>query len=156
MAFLVQKVQRKEKCMENIRDPEIFRRYEKLVYDGVLDYNGLPGNEYKYFDQLAVICEDLKDGRISKAEFDDKRAYLLDEYHNSVDEADHCFPDKIKQIIMRRQKVTYQGSEYIVNKILFGGHFKEPRWYYQVELLDKNRNSVVIADWNEVVKENKK
>ena len=142
--------------MENIRDPEVFRKYEKLVYDGVLDYNGFPGNEYKYFDQLAVICEELKDKIIDREQFNERRAYLLDEYHNAVDEAEHCIPEKIKQVIMRQPKVKYRGSEYTVQKIMFGKHFKEPRWYYQVELLDKNKNSVVIADWNEVVKENRR
>ena len=156
MAFLVQKVQRKEFFMEDVRDPEVFKRYERMVYDGVLDYNSFPGNEYKYFDQLAVICGELKDGAINNEVFTAKRAYLLDEYHNAVDEAEHCFPEKIKQVIMRRQKVRYRGSEYTVQKIFFGGHFKEPRWYYQVELLDKNKNAVVIASWEEVVKENKK
>lgn len=142
--------------MENIRDPDVFRKYERMVYDGVLDYNCFPGNEYKYFDQLAVICEQLKDGQITKEEFSAKRAYLLDEYHNAADGADSCFPERIKQVIMRRQKVRYHGSEYIVNKLIFGGHFKEPRWYYQVELLDMNKHSVVIADWDEVVKENRR
>lgn len=142
--------------MEELKDPEVFRRYEQLVYDGAFDYNSLPGNEYKYFDQLAVICEKLKDGAITREEFSARRAYLLDEYHNAVDEIEHCFPKKIKQVIMCRQKVKYRGSEYTVQKIFFGGHFKEPRWYYQAELLDKNKNSVVIASWEEVVKENKK
>ena len=142
--------------MEDVKDPEVFKKYERLVYDGVLNYNSFPGNEYKYFDQLAALCEDLKDGRITQEIFSKKRAYLLDEYHNAIDEADNCFPKKIKQVIMRRQKVKYQGTEYIVQRIMFGGHFKEPRWYFQVELLDKNQHSVVIADWNEVVKENKR
>lgn len=142
--------------MEDYKDPAVFRELERRVYDGTFDYNRLPGNEYKYFDQLAVICEELKDKIIDREQFNERRAYLLDEYHNAVDEAEHCFPEKIKQVIMRKQKVKYQGTEYIVQRIMFGGHFKEPRWYFQVELLDKNQHSVVIADWNEVVKENKK
>lgn len=142
--------------MEDIKDPAVFRKYERLVYDGALDYNTFPGNEYKYFDQLAVICDELKDGTITREEFNERRAYLLDEYHNAVDEVQQCFPAKIRQVIMNRQKVKFRGGEYIVQKIYLGGHFKEPRWYFQVELLDKNQHSVVIADWNEVVKENKK
>ena len=152
---MVQKVQRKEIFMEDVRDPEVFKRYERMVYDGTLNYNSFPGNEYKYFDQLAVICDEFKADEITREQFNSRRAYLLDEYHNAVDEADDCFPEKIKQVIMLGQRVTYRGAEYTVNKIMLGGHYKEPRWYYQVELLDKNNHSVVIADWSEVVKENK-
>ena len=141
--------------MENIKDPEVFKQYERMVYDGVLDYNGFQGNEYKYFDKLSVICGEFKEEKITREVFAEKRAYLLDEYHNAVDEAEQCFPEKIKQVIMRRQKVMYHGGEYTIQKIMLGGHFKEPRWYYQVELLDKNNRSVVIASWDEVVKENK-
>lgn len=73
--------------MENkfdFKNPEDFRRAERLTYDGTLDYSDFPPPEYKYFSELRKVYQAFKfDGlsqenaeRQKKALFIDYRKYL--------------------------------------------------------------------------------
>ena len=139
----------------DFKDSEQFRRLEKKAFDEILDYSAFPGNEYKYFAEIERLGKAYHRDQITREEVKERRVYLFNEYHNAVDEAEQCFPEKIKSLIMRQPTVEYNGGKYYVEKCIFGGHYKEPRWYYQLQLLDKNLRSVMIVDLDEVIKQNK-
>lgn len=62
--------------------------------------------------------------------------------------------DQVKKIMSDKVKVKYMGNEYYITACIM--RIYQNRWYYQLELMDMNLNSVVIANMEMVEEQGEK
>ena len=69
-----------KKPLPDFKDPDIWKSLKRQCYDGTLDYEDYPADEYKYFDKLRELGYLYRAQQIDKAEFNKRDAANFKEY----------------------------------------------------------------------------
>jgi len=69
----------------NFKNPEDFRRAERLAYDGTLDCSDFPPPEYKYFSELRKVYQAFKLEELSQEDAQRLKKSLLIEYRRYLE-----------------------------------------------------------------------
>lgn len=64
-------------------DENVWKELKLKCYDGTIDYNDFPADEYKYFDRLRITYLEYKSGVIPKDDAAARERMLLKEYRHS-------------------------------------------------------------------------
>lgn len=73
------------KIKTDFKNPEDFRRLERLTYDGTLDYSDFPPPEYKYFSELRKIYHAFKFEGLSQEIAERQKKSLLIDYRRYLE-----------------------------------------------------------------------
>ena len=74
----------------DFKNPEDFRRAERLTYDGTLDYSDFSPPEYKYFSELRKIYHAFKFEGLSQEDAEHQKKALLIDYRKYLENFDYC------------------------------------------------------------------
>ena len=74
----------------DFKNPEDFRRAERLTYDGTLNYSNFPAPEYKYFSELRKVYQAFKFEGLSQEDAECQKKSLLIDYHKYLENFDYC------------------------------------------------------------------
>lgn len=103
------------KIKTGFKNPEDFRRLERLTYDGTLDYSEFPPPEYKYFSELRKIYHAFKfEGLSQEVAQRQKKSLLIDyrRYIETFDNARQTYTDRQNNIRQSEMLMTHiQKSE---------------------------------------------
>ena len=89
-----------KKPLPKFTDEVVWRDLERQCYDGTIEYEDFPADEYKYFDQLRIVYLKYKFADMPKKEAAERKRLLLTEYKNS----------KVRDKEHQRVLDTYQGN----------------------------------------------
>lgn len=70
----------------NFRNPDIFKKYERQAYDGIINVTDFPPAEYKYFSELMKIYREFRFEGLAKEDSVKMKAKLLHEYQECISE----------------------------------------------------------------------
>lgn len=74
------------KPLPDFSDEAVWKDLKRQCYDGTIDYEDFPGDEYKYFDRLRVIYLRFKFDDLPKEEAMQQECQLLKEYRLSKEQ----------------------------------------------------------------------
>lgn len=74
----------------DFKNPEDFRRLERLTYDGTLDYSEFPPPEYKYFSELRKVYHAFKFEGLSQETAQRQKKSLLIDYRRYIETFDNA------------------------------------------------------------------
>lgn len=103
----------------DFKNPEDFRRLERLTYDGTLDYSEFPPSEYKYFSELRKIYHAFKFEGLSQQLAERQKKALLIEYQRyleTVENARKTYADwqgniKVSEMLMTKIQKSHDINE---------------------------------------------
>ena len=71
------------KPLPNFKDSDVWKNLKRQCYDGTLDYEDYPADEYKYFDRLRLTYLEFKFNRLPQEEAATRERLLLKEYQQA-------------------------------------------------------------------------
>lgn len=72
-----------KKPLPDFKDPDIWKSLKRQCYDGTLDYEDYPADEYKYFDKLRITYLEYKFNNLPKDKAAERERLLLKEYQQA-------------------------------------------------------------------------
>lgn len=72
-----------KKPLPKFSEVEVWQELKRQCYDGTIEYEDFPADEYKYFDRLRIIYLKYKFSGMPKDEAVQLERYLLREYEQS-------------------------------------------------------------------------
>lgn len=105
-----------KKPLPNFADEAVWNDLERQCYDGTIDYEDFPADEYKYFDKLRIVYLRYKFDNMPKAEAAESKRLLLKEYKLSKDKAAQSFKvcrkyqNNIKKFELLKTAINKAGS----------------------------------------------
>lgn len=125
----------------NFSDPVVWKELKRQCYDGTLDYENFPSEEYKYFDKLRIIYLNYKFNGLPKDEAALKERKLHSGYefekrqHNASWETYSVYQDNIKRFNDRIIKINKSKSA-------------EEKLYYALKIVEAVTGDNVIVKIN--------
>lgn len=93
--------------------PSVWAELERQCYDGTIDYEDFPADEYKYFDRLRIIYLEYKFADMPKETAADSKRRLLAEYKASKE---HDLQSLRIYKMYLRNKMKFHRSMITINK----------------------------------------
>ena len=72
-----------KKPLPDFKNPDIWKSLKCQCYDGTLDYEDYPADEYKYFDKLRITYLEYKFNNLPKDKAAERERLLLKEYQQA-------------------------------------------------------------------------
>ena len=72
-----------KKPLPNFKDPDVWKSLKWQCYDGTLEFEDYPADEYKYFDKLRLTYLEFKFNGLPQEEAAERERLLLKEYQQS-------------------------------------------------------------------------
>ena len=72
-----------KKPLPDFKNPDIWKNLKFQCYDGTLDYEDYPADEYKYFDKLRITYLEYKFNNLPKDKAAERERLLLKEYQQA-------------------------------------------------------------------------
>lgn len=102
-----------KKPLPKFHDPAVWAALKRQCYDGSIDYEEFPADEYKYFDRLRIIYLEFKFSGMSKDAAAEAERLLLAEYTASK-EHDRRSLDIFRMYL--RNKLRFRESMIKINR----------------------------------------
>lgn len=102
-----------KKPLPRFHDPAVWAELKRQCYDGSIDYEGFPADEYKYFDRLRIIYLEFKFAGMPKDAAAEAERLLLAEYTASK-EHDRRSLDIFRRYL--RNKLRFRESMIKINR----------------------------------------
>lgn len=77
--------------LPDFSDPKVWQELKRQCYDGTIEYEGFPADEYKYFDQLRLIYLNYQFNNLPKKEAEESERELRSEYERSKEKGRQTF-----------------------------------------------------------------
>lgn len=100
------------KPLPNFKDPDVWKSLKRQCYDGTLDYEDYPADEYKYFDKLRLTYLEFKFNSLPQKEAATRERLLLKEYQQAKQTASRSlevyreYQDNIKRLDSLRIEIN--------------------------------------------------
>ena len=72
-----------KKPLPNFKDPDVWKSLKRQCYDGTLEYEDYPADEYKYFDKLRLTYLEFKFSDLPQEKAAARERLLLKEYQQA-------------------------------------------------------------------------
>ncbi len=101
------------KPLPDFSSEAVWKDLKRQCYDGTIDYEDFPADEYKYFDRLRIIYLRFKFDNLPKEEAERQERLLSDEYSLSKKKAAICrkYQDSIKHSEQLKIQVSKAKSD---------------------------------------------
>lgn len=68
----------------DFKDPDVFKKLEKMAYTDTLDVSKFPPAAYKYFSELIKLYREFKGGKVSEQDAKASKAKLYADYNTAM------------------------------------------------------------------------
>lgn len=68
----------------DFKNPDDFKKLEKMAYDATIDISGFPPAAYRYFDKLRILYAEYKHGNLSAEAAKRRKGEIYSEYKEAL------------------------------------------------------------------------
>ena len=101
-----------KKPLPDFKNPDVWKELKRQCYDGTLDYEDYPADEYKYFDKLRITYLEYKFNNLPKDKAAERERLLYMEYLAAKEKASKSlyvykvYQDNIKRLDSLRIEIN--------------------------------------------------
>ena len=119
-----------ERYQPNFKDPSVWKELKRKCFDGSINYENFPANEYKYFDKLRVLYLKFQAKVIGHSEAEQEERLI---YNSYVRERERSEAGLRVYKIYNRNRLRFGSLKVSINK----ARSPEEKLYHALELISQ-------------------